>query len=100
MAFREDDKWGGSFWRRLVKAPVGWLRRFSREDKIGHDKPFLMLAWEFVTLPFRALLAFAVFMVVSWSTTRVGRQFIFGFPALIVAAGFLGAIWVDQYLGE
>ena len=100
MSSRDNDKWGGSFWRRLVKAPMKWLRRFSREDRIGHDKPFLMLVWEFVTLPIRALLAFAVFMVVSWSTTRVGRQFVFGFPALLVAAGFFGAIWVDQYLGE
>ena len=35
-----------------------------------------------LTLPFRLLFAFAVFMVQAWSTSRKGRSFILGVPAV------------------
>ena len=84
---------------------MGWrlrerLRRLAGEDQFGHPRSPWMVAWDLLILPLRVLFGFLVFMVVSWSTTRVGRQFVFGFPAVVVAAGFFGAIWVDQYLGE
>ena len=100
MAFRDDDQWGEPVWRRALRAPAKWLKRLAPDDRIGYEKSFPMLAWDIVSYPLRLLAAFLVFMVVSWSTTRVGKRFVFGFPALIVAAGFCGAIWVDQYLGE
>ena len=100
MSFRDEDDDRRFSIRRILKAPKRWLGRFSREDQIGGDKPLGIVLWEFCTFPFRALLGFLVFMIVSWSSTRLGRQFVFGLPALVIAAGFFGAIWVDQYLGE
>ncbi len=74
--------------------------RLAGEDKYGRTKTPWMVACDLLTLPIRVLFGFLVFMVVSWSTTRVGRQFVFGSPAVLVAAGFFGAIWLDQYMGE
>ena len=37
-----------------------------------------------LTLPFRLLFAFAVFMVQAWSTSRKGRAFVLGIPAVAV----------------
>ena len=36
----------------------------------------------FLTLPFRLLFAFMVFMVQAWSTSRKGRAFVLGIPAV------------------
>lgn len=97
MVSRRNDNWGrASWWQR-------WKDRFLRlagEDKYGRSKTPWVMVRDLITLPVRILLGFLVFMVVSWSTTRVGRQFVFGFPAVLVAAGFFGAIWMDQYMGE
>jgi len=48
-----------------------------------------------LTFPFRLLFAIAVFMVQAWSTSRVGRAFVLGLPAVITVAGCLAILWLS-----
>lgn len=50
-----------------------------------------------LTLPFRLLFAFAVFMVQAWTTSRKGRAFILGVPAVGVATVCATLFWVSTH---
>ncbi len=52
-----------------------------------------------LTLPFRLLFAFAVFMVQAWSTSRKGRAFLLGVPAVgvVVVCGALLYVTTHYY---
>lgn len=53
-----------------------------------------------LTLPFRLLYAFAVFMVNAWTTSRNGFAFIRAVPAVLVATFFFGLWWLSNYRFE
>lgn len=50
-----------------------------------------------LTLPFRLLFAFAVFMVQAWTTSRKGRAFILGLPAVMSVVGCSGLLWATTF---
>ena len=50
-----------------------------------------------LTLPFRLLFAFAVFMVQAWTTSRKGRAFILGVPAVMTVLMCLTLVWVTTH---
>lgn len=50
-----------------------------------------------LTLPFRLLFAFAVFMVQAWTTSRKGRAFILGVPAVATVSVCGALFWVTTH---
>lgn len=50
-----------------------------------------------LTLPFRLLFAFAVFMVQAWSTSRKGRAFLLGLPAVFTVVGCAFLLWAATF---
>ena len=50
-----------------------------------------------LTLPFRLLFAFAVFMVQAWTTSRKGRAFILGVPAIVTVLISMTLLWVTTH---
>lgn len=50
-----------------------------------------------LTLPLRLLFGFAVFMVQAWSTSRRGRAFLLGLPAVFTIVGCAGLLWVTTF---
>ena len=50
-----------------------------------------------LTLPFRLLFAFAVFMVQAWTTSRKGRAFVLGVPAMATVLMGATLFWVTTH---
>lgn len=86
-----------------VLSPVAAVRDWFADALAGDDSirdpdgGAMSSVVSVLTLPFRLLFAFAVFMVQAWSTSRKGRAFILGVPA-VATVSLCGALfWVTTH---
>ena len=70
----------------------------SGDDRIrDHDGGAMSSVVSVLTLPFRLLFAFLVFMVQAWTTSRRGRAFILGIPAVATVVLCSTLFWVTTF---
>lgn len=65
------------------------------DDSLKTGESGFTSVFSILTFPFRLLFAFAVFMVQAWSTSRVGRAFVLGLPAVLTVFGCLSILWLS-----
>ena len=97
---KRDDFDSGNKFLQVLFSPVVAVREwfadaFKGDDSLKTSESNLTSAFSIVTLPFRFLFAIAVFMVQAWSTSRVGRAFVLGLPAVLTVAACLAVAWVS-----
>ena len=67
------------------------------DDRIGSDQSVLARSIMFLTLPFRLLFGFMVFMVQAWASSRPGFAFIGALPMIIVSLLFFSALLAADF---
>ncbi len=102
---RRDDSFHsfslGEFLTRPFRAVGGFFNdRMSGRDSINSEQSLLANLVGWVTFPFQFLLAFAVFMVQSWATSRLLKAFVAGLPAVLVVSAFLAALWTANFFKD
>lgn len=96
MNFNDDGRGDRSFFEILmspVRAIQDWLSdAISGDDSLrtGEGNGFV----RYLTLPFRLLWGFLVFMVQAWTTSRDGIAFLRGLPALGILAFTPFLLWI------
>ena len=98
---RDEFDSGQSFIDVLLSPIVGVRDWFSEliggDDSIRTETSGFAKLMAFITLPFRLLFGFAIFMVNAWSTSRAGRAFILGLPAVATIAACGGLLWISTF---
>ncbi len=95
-----DNFDSGSPLLKLLLSPYVAIRDWfadaiSGDDSLQTGSSGLSSVTSWLTLPFRLLFAFAVFMVQAWSISRSGRAFVLGFPAISTVAMCLIITWAS-----
>ena len=87
---KDDDGFSDRNFLSLLMAPFKAVRDGIADAFSGSDSSFRGSGSNpvvgFLTLPFRLLWGFAVFMVQAWTTSRNGIAFLRGFPAFAIMA--------------
>lgn len=96
----QDDYDSNPTFLQILFSPVVAVREWFADALGGDDslrtrESSSSSVVSILTLPFRLLFAFAVFMVQAWSTSRVGRAFVLGLPAVVTVAGCLSILWLS-----
>jgi len=95
-----DDFESNRTFAQVLLSPVVAVREWfadalGGDDSIRTRESGASSVFSILTLPFRFLFAIAVFMVQAWSTSRVGRAFVLGLPAVVTVFGCLSVLWVS-----
>ena len=86
----------------LIFSPITKVREWladalGGDDSIRTEKTTFESILSVITLPFRLLFAIAVFMVQAWSTSRGGRAFLLGMPAVGAVGVCIVALWASTF---
>ena len=86
----------------LIFSPITKVRKWfadalAGDDSIRTEKTTFESILSVITLPLRLLFAIGVFMVQAWSTSRGGRAFILGLPAVGAVGICIVALWASTY---
>ncbi len=98
---RRNDEFETSKISRVLNAPSRAIRKLwnrFHDDSIRLQQTPLQTAISILTLPFRLLFNFGIFMVFAWTTSRSNRAFLRGLPAVIVLGGFGAVIWLSFFI--
>ena len=95
-----DDFESKSTFQQVLLSPVVAVREWfadalGGDDSIRTSESGFTSVFSILTFPFRLLFAIAVFMVQAWSTSRMGRAFVLGLPAVVTVFGCLSVLWVS-----
>ena len=96
----QEDFHSDSSFLQILFSPVVAVREWfadalGGDDSIRTSDSGALSFSSIVTLPFRLLFAIAVFMVQAWSTSRVGRGFVLGLPAVFTIVACVGVTWLS-----
>jgi len=97
---KQDDFETKKTFLQVLLSPITAVQEWFA-DALGGDDSLktgdsgFTSVFSILTFPFRFLFAIAVFMVQAWSTSRVGRAFVLGLPAVTTVAGCLAILWVS-----
>ena len=99
---KRDNFDSGQSFIEVLLSPFTAVRDWFSEliggdDSIRTETSGFAKAMAFITLPFRLLFAFAIFMVNAWSTSRAGRAFVLGFPAVATVVACGGLLWISTF---
>ena len=93
MRSRRDPGFESRSFLQVLTAPFRALRRrFRDDDSFGRNSGDESLLVSVLLSPFRLVLSWLQFMTGSWSTSRSGKAFVLGLPAIAVLAGFAAVI--------
>ncbi|MFK7767791.1 MAG: hypothetical protein AB8B55_11260 [Mariniblastus sp.] len=66
----------------------------ANDPTLSSDQPFMNCLWRWLTLPFRLMLGFFLFIIQAWTSTRSGFAFLRAIPAMTILFGFFAALLI------
>ena len=98
---RRDDFHNGFSIGQFLSAPFRKLSKLTRsDDGIGQQRSLSQTILHFATIPFHWLIAMFGFVFSYWSTTRRGRAFLFGVPAILACLVMFAGLMVFEYFSD